>query len=299
MAFIWILIIIAISVVASCLTTPMVYLALQTNLTGFASPYSRVFDRIFLLAFVLVFLIFRKRLSGNSILEVFKRDNFAFRLKLLGSGLALSLLGSYLIVPILVQANILIWANITAHDFLLKLLRTIPAALVIAVLEEAVFRLVIYASLRKTNGIIVAASLSSAIYAVAHFLSPDKSYSFPGYSIFEGFNYLNAVLSRFLEPGVVLGIVGLFLVGWVLSLAFEFSKSIYLSIGLHMGWILAVKTTAVLLDISDTVQVASGTGARYFLVSQPLGWLGVAFVGLGMFFVVKLYQRNAQNGSAA
>jgi uncharacterized protein len=277
------------SLFLACIITPCVYSLLQLYIDGMSIPYSRVFDRAFLVLFVVGLIVFRRSFSWQSIREKFSVNGWKNRFIQVFAGLFLSLLASYLLVPFLVKFDYLVYASFDYSVVMKKLPKIFLASLIISILEETIFRACMYLSLRKKLNALWAAILTSGIYSLVHFLSPDKRYVYPGYSFLEGFVYLKAVLARLLEPGVPLGMVGLFIVGLVLCLAVERSKALYISIGLHMGWVLAVKTVPMYTDISDTAVVASGIGARYFLVAQPIGWISVILVGLLVYKIsVKL-----------
>ena len=135
----------------------------------------------------------------------------------------------------------------------------------------------------------VAAIFTSMLFATIHFMSPARNFEVHSYSFFSGFEYLGVMLSRLFLPGVGAGWLGLFLVGLFLCYVMYRSNSLYLCIGIHSGWIIAVKSFGYCFRATDLVEFQEGTGARYFLVAHPLGWLGVLAQWLLMVWLISRY----------
>jgi uncharacterized protein len=114
------------------------------------------------------------------------------------------------------------------------------SAVVVSVLEEALFRGVILGLLRRTLYDGMAVVLSSGLYAIVHFLKPQENAVSDGAVLWwSGFVALKGVFWQFGEPVLLLaGFMTLFLVGWVLALATLRTRSLWMAIGLHAGWIL-------------------------------------------------------------
>jgi membrane protease YdiL (CAAX protease family) len=86
---------------------------------------------------------------------------------------------------------------------------------------------------------LVAALLSAAIFSIVHFLkAPDQTTTSVGWT--SGFVSLSHSFDQFTEPMLVLaGFTTLFLIGLILADARLRTRSLWLPIGLHAGWILA------------------------------------------------------------
>lgn len=130
-----------------------------------------------------------------------------------------------------------------------------------------------------------AAALASLFYAAVHFIAPDKGWAYPGWSPWVGFEYLGQVFGRFALPAVLAGIVGLFLLGYLLCWVIQKSRSIYLCVGLHAGWFFVAKAVIFLAVIAEGARLPAGVDKRYFLVGQPWTWASivVAAVLVGLF----------------
>ncbi len=112
-------------------------------------------------------------------------------------------------------------------------------AIVVAVIEETLFRGAILGLLRQTFPDVPAAILVSALFSVIHFLSPPKEQviSVHWYS---GFALLPQAFWRFSDTWAVLGgFVTLGVLGLILAHASVRTSSLWLGIGIHSGLIFA------------------------------------------------------------
>ena len=119
----------------------------------------------------------------------------------------------------------------------------IGAALAVAFLEELLFRWALYGALRKVYARGFALGVSSGIYALVHFFSrPEATLPITWWS---GLALLPRMLRGFGEwQELMPGFLNLLVVGWILAVAYERTGRLWLSIGLHGGWIFWLKTYA-------------------------------------------------------
>lgn len=274
------------TLVVSCLLTPAVYALIEASYEEAPWPYSRVFDRVVLV--VLVTWLFRVRRS----MELERLRPFVHELatrrgwRRIGLGALATAASGLLMLPLLVQGPMLEWhPDRTIAELFGRAIRLIPAALLIGLIEETLFRLVLFERMRRTWTTAGAALCSSLIYAAVHFVSPDKQYVFPGWSPTVGFEYLGAMVGKFMQPGVPDGLVGLTLVGLTLCLALGRSRSLALCVGLHAGWILAAKLGMKIARRAPEVEFPSGAGRRNFLVTQPITWVAILLVAAGVWWL--------------
>ena len=115
----------------------------------------------------------------------------------------------------------------------------LAAALAVAIIEETFFRGGLFGALRRGWPLWAAVAGSSVIYAVVHFCKPTE----PGaVTAWTGFSHLGLVVQNFGTQVNWYGLVTLVLAGIVLALVFAWTKALYFSIGLHAGWVFALKT---------------------------------------------------------
>ena len=115
---------------------------------------------------------------------------------------------------------------------------TLTAA-VVPLIEETFFRGLFLGVLLRVNRPLIAALLSSGIFSIVHFLkAPDQTTTSIAWS--SGFTSLAHSLDQFTKPMLVLaGFTTLFLIGAILAHARLRTRSLWLPIGLHAGWIFA------------------------------------------------------------
>ena len=239
----------------AALVSPWVYMAIQsrapevlqwvqeseaagTNLlwadladSVFDSPYRRVNDRCVLIA-VLILLVPAYRMSGlkgRADFGIPKRNDW---LRLFGFGLivaAASMLVTYLIG---LFAGVYGPAELDG-GVLGDVLQIIIGALLIGIIEEILFRGYILTALRRSLGPVAAVLLSSALFAVVHFIKPAEPATVGWTSGFQLFGNLFAKAGDTFWPEVCT----LFCMGTVLATLSHWTRSVYLAIGLHAGWV--------------------------------------------------------------
>jgi membrane protease YdiL (CAAX protease family) len=173
--------------------------------------------------------------------------------------------------------------------------RILLTAAAVSCIEEVVFRGVILGLCLWTLSRSGAIALTTVFFVVVHFIRPAKTdiaadavHWWTGFA--EAFRFTES-----LPPGSILlfGIASLFLAGWILGAAAFATRSLWLPIGLHAGWVFGQQTSNLFL------QSTSPEGAGWLpwigpnLVSGavPTGVVPlVALLLTGM--LVKLYLRH-------
>ena len=113
------------------------------------------------------------------------------------------------------------------------------ASLTVPLIEETLFRGLLFGVLSRASGNLVAAISSAAVFSILHFLkAPPRTTLSPSWS--SGFVSIANAFLQFRDPMLVLGgFTTLFLIGCVLAHARILTNSLWLPIGLHAGWIFA------------------------------------------------------------
>src|SRR5262249_10685524 len=107
-------------------------------------------------------------------------------------------------------------------------------AVVVAVIEEAVFRGGLFGALRRVQDWKAALAVSSAVYALAHFLERTEYTAPVGWT--SGLELLPRMLRGFGDlQALIPGFLNLTLAGAILGLAYQRTGNLYGSIGLHGG----------------------------------------------------------------
>ncbi len=174
-----------------------------------------------------------------------------------------------------------------------KLGRIVLTAVAVGGIEEFVFRGVILGlclwSLRPTAAIAV----STLLFAVLHFLKPGRSALQAGeVHAWSGWTELLNFAAAWPDTPVLLaGLASLLLAGWILGAAAVRTRSLWLPIGLHAGWVFAQQTSQVLLQPAPEEISALWPWVGPNLVSGavptgllPLFALGLTGLLVGLYF---------------
>lgn len=131
--------------------------------------------------------------------------------------------------------------DLSAGRLAARLASAAASAGVVAILEELLFRGVVFTALRRAGSFLSAALLSSLVYAMVHFFArPPRPGTVGPWS---GFETLAAMLHGWVEfRQLVPGLLNLAVAGACLALARERTGRLGFSIGLHAGWIFWLKT---------------------------------------------------------
>ncbi|SHI76467.1 CAAX protease self-immunity [Rubritalea squalenifaciens DSM 18772] len=128
--------------------------------------------------------------------------------------------------------------------------KAIAPAIIVSILEEWLFRGVIFDILmRKLSTAKTIISLS-LIFAALHFLKPPEGVDVVDpRNALAGFEMLGLIGHKFLNPASFFGVfLTLFTVGLILAYTRHKTGYLWLSIGLHAGWIFSLKTFNKLTD---------------------------------------------------
>jgi membrane protease YdiL (CAAX protease family) len=170
--------------------------------------------------------------------------------------------------------------------------KALLTALTVGVLEEIFFRGVIFKGLVEDTKPAVAFAASSLFYGAIHFIKPAEAISSSALDPWTGMRYLAGAFEPFLDPMPILpGLLGLFLIGMVLAYAFFRTSSLYLSMGLHAGWVFGIKTIRVYGDFrrEDLGWLFGSSEPK--IVSGILSWIGILAVGIVVHLITRHRQR--------
>ena len=138
--------------------------------------------------------------------------------------------------------------------------------------------------LRKAAWWPVALVISSAIYALAHFLQKADS---PG-----PVNWLSglALLPKMFQAGppLVPAVFALFVAGAALALAYQRTGTLFFPMGLHAGWIFWLKSYSYL-----TVRTSGANPAIWGSNWLVDGWLALPVLGGVLWIVSRMKKRQA------
>lgn len=207
----------------------------------------------------------------------------------LGLGLALGFGSLLLAAALMALADVRGFNSSLAAPVLLKLLVTATlSALTVALLEEFLFRGVVFGALRRVWPLWPALLASSALYSAVHFLAR-VAHTGPvewtsGLALLPG---MLGGLSVFetLVPAALTLVLG----GVALGLAYQRTGNLWFAIGLHAGWVFWLK-------VFKTVTVAGAAAPSSFWGTEKLldGWLACLIMAAVVGIVARLPQAPQQ-----
>lgn len=144
------------------------------------------------------------------------------------------------VVPLLCCGALLIALHVYAfrHSFAWpRFGKMLVASITVPFIEEAFFRGIVLGVLLRTGRKYMAIFAVSAIFAVIHFLkAPERTSEIVTWT--SGFSSIAHVFDEIGDPMMVgSALATLFVIGWILADARVLTNSLWLSLGLHAGWI--------------------------------------------------------------
>jgi membrane protease YdiL (CAAX protease family) len=237
---------------------------------GFHFPFPRIFDRTVMVTLLVALLCFARPLRLFELL----REGFArprANLVRTGAGLLLALVAVGALFGI--AAYMGSSHSLPYREIAMRASSAVLAAIVIAILEEGFFRAFLLAGMESDFDSAGAVLLSSAIYAMAHVVRAPPHYYLIGIHPAAGIRNLAESAVRLSHPLATLPeLLGLFLLGVVLGEAFLLSRTVYFSIGMHMGFVLSAKSWPALADSRMRVPRWLAGRGPVPLIGAPAAW---------------------------
>jgi membrane protease YdiL (CAAX protease family) len=195
--------------------------------------FETFFHRALLIAAAIILWPFAHSLSVRNLADLQIEPNPRWRRDLLFgfifAAIPLLCCGAVLLAtPIFSLRGIIDWAAVA---------KVAAAAAVVPLIEEVFFRGLVLGVFLKTGHRYMSIFVSSALYSIVHFLkAPDRTS--PDVTWTSSFNSIAHAFVQFTDPLLVAaGFTTLFLIGLILADARLQTRSLWLPIGLHAGWI--------------------------------------------------------------
>jgi len=157
----------------------------------------------------------------------------------------------------------------------------LSAALGAGILEELFFRGALLGLLLRRQTPLAAAITSTFLFAIVHFLRPPEGWSLPLSEVTwtSGFAVLGVIGEGFLDTQFLLAeFATLFAVGWVLTQARLKTGQLWLSMGLHGGWVFGLKYFSAITQ-----------GSKALRAGDHLPWIGVNLkIGIAPLIVIAI-----------
>lgn len=260
-------------------------------------PFSRIFNRFFMISGIVLFFACRRHLKVRSPSELgLTPQTGAARDVAMGLGLALGSMVVLGFIMSLAKAYTPFF-RLSLAESLAQCAKALLTAFTVGILEEIFFRGLIFRGLLEDWKPLPAFVAANLFYSALHFVKPAKEYFLTGIDPWAGFRHLFSTFAPFLEPAAMIpGLFGLLLIGMVLSYAFARTGTLYLSIGLHAGWIFGLKTVRVFGDYTrENLGWAFGSTDPK-MVSGVITWIGLILVGCAICRVTRDRSRLFADG---
>jgi CAAX protease family protein len=268
-------------VVVGALLAPILFWSAQALATHGVLPFlakydfDRFFHRAILIAAVLLLwpLLRVSNVRGLADLGLAPNPHWA---RDVGAGVLLS------VIPLLFCGALLIALHVYSFRHVLiwpRFSKVVLAAVSVPFIEETFFRGIVLGLLLRTGRKLLSVVAVSALFAAVHFLKgSEREPAIVTWTT--GFESIGDAFAGFGDPMMVLAAFAtLFLIGCILADARMFTRSLWLPIGLHAGWIFASGAFSLL--------------ARRQMVALP--WLGknllVGIIPLGLAAVTWILMR--------
>ena len=257
-------------------------------------PFARIFNRAFMIAGITLFIVARRYLISTEIKPLLAvKASTAWQAFLTGCGLALGSMA--LLLALMTVADVYTpFFRLSLGKSLSRIAGALASGVFVGFMEEIFFRGLLFVGFLQRGQPLRAYVLANLFYSALHFVKPGNDYFLDRLDFLAGFRHLLTTFQPFLEPATLLpGFIGLFLIGVVLSYALVRTGHLYLSIGLHAGWIIALKTVRVFGDYSrqDLGWLFGATDPK--IVSGVAAWIGILLVGLAIMRLTRQGSRLA------
>ena len=234
--------------------------------------FGKVMRRIMMPVAILLIFLLRKPLRIGSFVGVgIKPVQGWWKQLQLGFLLSTGMFLFYITITCISGTQIFQTDAISPANVTLQLLKILLIAGLVGCIEEIFFRGFILQSLLVDMQAVSAVWISSLFFSLLHFFKVKFLVS-PGFQPFIGFIVIYQSFQDMIVnfTTIVPSIIGLFLVGVVLSYAYIRTKSLYLSIGLHAGWIFLIKENKVFFDHVKTNREWLFGDSK--IITGVLGW---------------------------
>ncbi|MGE5820433.1 MAG: CPBP family intramembrane glutamic endopeptidase [Deltaproteobacteria bacterium] len=258
-------------------------------------PFSRIFDRCFLITSILLFFPCRRflKIGSASQIGLAPRTHAARDLAL---GFCCAVASMALLLALMsFRGAYTPFFRLGFADSMSRIANGILSGFSVALLEETFFRGIFFKAIFEQGKRVRAFLVANFFYAAVHFVKPENNFQLYGYDPWGGLRYLVASFKPFLNlPEVFPGLIGLFLIGLVLSYAVVRGNTLFLAMGLHAGWVFSIKTVRVFGDYTR-----QGLGWMFGstdpkIVSGVISWVGILSVAIAVHVLTRRRAQKAE-----
>lgn len=277
-------IVIIMAFVCAALLSFPAYMFLQTFTDIPFHKITSQLSSLFGLAFIFVYLYINKILdretAGFNFTQASLRQDVLIGI-IMGTSIMLVLALVMLLLGMLVPEPEL---DISLHFIASVLISAILSGIMVALIEETLYRGALLGGLCKTTNIITGVIISSVIYSAVHFIKFPKVPDGTDINWMTGFIILSDSFHRLAEPAIIDSFLALFAFGVLLALVRLNRKNIIQCMGIHAGVVIAIKI------IRDFTDYAHGNSFEFLSnrYDHLLGYLTLSW----LIVIIVAYYRN-------
>ena len=207
--------------------------------------FERVTSRCVLLAAIVLFVVLYKKLNIFTWRDIgYNTGNRQFCSDVV-KGVRLGILIMCPVaVGLLITNNRIIYPDLelSATYIFYALASGLVSGLIIAVVEETLFRGAMLSAVKRQSTASIAIVSTSSIYALVHFIQPESGFQLNSLDWASGFLVLQNALTEVADIHKIMdSLIALFLAGVLLSIVRLRTNRIAFCIGIHAGWVLIIK----------------------------------------------------------
>lgn len=207
-------------------------------------PFHRFFSRITQISALVLIVPLIWWLRVRSVRELGIYPN-PLRWRDLGVGIALAVVPVLLLAAVYIPLDILRWRSEIGWGTLPRIFAT---ATFVSVFEEFLFRGVLLGLAIRSIGVLPGIAVVSAAFSAVHFIKPKGIIPAEDVTWWSGFELLRTSVDPDLTVSILIGgLITLFVIGWITGAATVRTRSLWLAIGLHAGWILVQQSVNLAL----------------------------------------------------
>lgn len=261
----------------------------------FELDFDRVASRSVLLMAIILFVAMYKRLGFSSWQAIgYNSDKKQFTLDLCKG------IGFGIVIMLPVIAGLLITKNRTIDmgwevsfvNVVGLIITSIVAGIIIGFLEETLFRGAMLSAIKKHSSAMLAVVATSLFYALVHFIEPDVELDANTLNWASGFVLLKTALPGITDiPSIADSFFALFLAGMLLAILRLRTNKIALCIGIHAGWVIAIKVFKRVTDSNPVSEYAFLTGSY----DKVIGYLAAICITFFIILILNTSRQNAQH----
>lgn len=262
-------------------------------LTNWFEPnFERVVNRCVLIIAIILFIALFRKFGFSSWREIGFGSNqtqfWKHLLKGLGTGILIML---PVVAGLLISKNRVIdfnW-NWSLNDFALLLITAVTTGLLVALIEETLFRGAMLSAIQRYSSTLFAVVTTSFCYAFVHFLQPEVYQDANTLGWSSGFMVVKDAFLSLSQPiQIVDSFIALFLAGGLLAIIKVRSNKIATCIGVHAGWVFTIKVFKRVTNSNDFSEYAYLAG-NY---DNVIGYLAAVCIACAIVIYIGMKNRT-------